>query len=75
MLKNERYIDLHLHTKFSDGERSLDETIDDAKKAGLSAIAITDHNNLAIHSTIYTDSLEVIPGSEFSTTYKYGAGK
>ena len=75
MLKNERYIDLHLHTKFSDGERSLDETIDDAKKAGLSAIAITDHNNLAIHSTIYTYSLEAIPGSEFSTTYKYGAGK
>lgn len=73
MIRNERYIDLHLHTKFSDGERTLDETIADAKNAGLSAIAITDHNT--IPSLIHADHLEVIPGAEFSTTYQYATEK
>lgn len=75
MMRNDRYIDLHLHTKFSDGELSLDEMIDEAKSAGLSAIAITDHNTFGINSKIQLDNLEVIPGAEFSTTYQYGAGK
>lgn len=75
MKGTERYIDLHLHTKFSDGERSLEETIGDAEKAGLSTIAITDHNCFAIDSPIRIRGMEVIPGAEFSTTYHYGDGK
>ena len=75
MENKERYIDLHVHTKFSDGERSLEETVTDAKQAGLSAIAITDHNYVAITQSKWDDGLEIIPGVEFSTTYHYGQGK
>lgn len=75
MKEQKRYIDLHLHTKFSDGERSLEETIADAEEAGLSAIAITDHNCFAIESPIKRNNLEVIPGAEFSTTYLHGEGE
>lgn len=75
MNETERYIDLHLHTKFSDGERSLEETVADAEKAGLSTIAITDHNCFAIHYPLRIGGMEVIPGAEFSTTYHYGDGK
>lgn len=70
--KTERYIDLHLHTKFSDGECSLEEMIADARNTGLSAIAITDHNCFAINEPLRDDGLEVIPGAEFSTIYKHG---
>ena len=69
------YIDLHIHTKYSDGERSLEETICDAKRAGLSAIAITDHNYFAVELPVMDDDLEIIPGAEFSTTYYYGDGQ
>lgn len=36
--------DLHLHTHFSDGVHSVDEIFEKAKEAGLTTIAITDHN-------------------------------
>lgn len=75
MTKKGGYIDLHVHTKCSDGERSLQETIEDAKKAGLSAIAITDHNGFTVEKMIREDELEIIPGVEFSTTYSYGKGQ
>ena len=75
MTKKERYIDLHVHTSCSDGERSLKETIEDAKKAGLSAVAITDHNGFTVEQTIRDEDLEIIPGVEFSTTYLYGENR
>ncbi len=75
MKKSEAYIDLHLHTKNSDGECSLDETIQAAKEAGLSAIAITDHNRVTLRSPEKHDGLLVIPGAEFSTTYLHGEGE
>ena len=36
--------DLHIHTYFSDSTSSPQEVVDDALKAGLSCIAITDHD-------------------------------
>jgi len=64
--------DLHLHTTFSDGALSPHELIDRARQAGLTTIAITDHDHtgaideaveLGVHAGI-----EVIPGVELSTT-------
>ncbi len=37
-------IDLHCHTKYSDGSDSIEEVIAKAKESGLTQLAITDHN-------------------------------
>lgn len=68
-------IDLHLHTTCSDGTRTMAEMIQDAKAFGLTAIAITDHNQFALCDPIRVDELEVIPGAEFSTFYRINSGR
>jgi len=70
------WVDLHVHTSFSDGTLSPEEVIREAKAKGLSALAITDHDTL--------DGLEeakragelcgvmVIPGVEISVDLEDG---
>ncbi len=41
------YIDLHVHSNASDGTMTPEEVVDCATKAGLSAIALTDHDTTA----------------------------
>ncbi len=74
-MESRKYIDLHLHTTCSDGERTPEEMIHDTNEAGLSAIALTDHNCFAIRRTKMVGSLEVIPGAEFSSYYHCENGK
>ena len=38
------YADLHVHTAYSDGIHSIEETIKLAKEKGIKVIAITDHD-------------------------------
>ncbi|MEW5758443.1 MAG: PHP domain-containing protein [Candidatus Omnitrophota bacterium] len=64
-----KYADLHLHTNFSDGSSSVKDLIENAKKAGLSCISITDHDTVkgvlsAIES--FSDTIEIIPGIELT---------
>ena len=63
--------DLHIHTYFSDSTSSPQEVVDDALKAGLSCIAITDHDIVeGVNPTIEAakpHALEVIPGIELSS--------
>jgi predicted metal-dependent phosphoesterase TrpH len=40
----DRYVDLHLHTTWSDGRWEPRRVVDEAAKRGLAAIAITDHD-------------------------------
>lgn len=68
-------IDLHIHTTCSDGTRTLEETIRDAKEFGLTHIAITDHNHFAIKEPVNFHGLEIIPGAEFSASYLATTGK
>lgn len=42
----ERWADLHLHTRWSDGTLDLAQVVARAKATGLSAIAITDHDTI-----------------------------
>lgn len=68
-------VDLHIHTTCSDGTRTVEETVLDAKEAGLAHIAITDHNQFAIIEPMMLQELEIIPGAEFSTAYETEEGR
>ncbi|MBQ7373556.1 MAG: PHP domain-containing protein [Clostridia bacterium] len=66
--------DLHTHSCFSDGTFTPTELVEQAKKVGLSAIALTDHNNLGgvaeFLAHAKTLGIEGVAGVEFSTDYK-----
>ena len=63
--------DLHCHSKLSDGSTSLEDIVFYAKRAGLDALAITDHDTLAGASRAQVlgkrYGITVIPGVEIST--------
>lgn len=67
----ELYVDLHVHTTASDGTCTPAEVIDLAKRAGLAAIAITDHDTLsgALEGVKLAEDMgfEVIGGVELSS--------
>ncbi len=65
-------IDMHVHTKASDGILSPKEAVEWAFRNGLKGISITDHDTVdGIEEACLTaaeyDSFHVIPGIEFST--------
>lgn len=66
--------DLHCHTKLSDGSLGIEDLITLAKKRGVEAIAITDHDCLAatVRGKIIGQraGVQVIPGVELSATDK-----
>lgn len=68
-------VDLHIHTTRSDGTRTVEETVADAKRAGLHTIALTDHNQFALTEPECHGELSLIPGAEFSTAYRTEAGR
>lgn len=62
-----RWADLHLHTRWSDGTLDLDGVVKRAAGAGLSAIAITDHDTISPELSApvaWVDGIEVICGVE-----------
>ncbi len=63
--------DLHCHTKISDGSLGIEELLTIAKRRGLSAVAITDHDNTvgATRAVVIGKrmGIRVIHGVEFST--------
>lgn len=67
-------IDLHVHSNASDGSLTPSEVADEAIHAGLSAIALTDHDTVdgICEIMTYTSEkpLEVIPGIELSCYYQ-----
>lgn len=68
--------DLHCHTKLSDGSVSIEELIALGKGAGLTAIAVTDHDTLAgaMRGKMLGErsGIQVIPGAEFSCRDEQG---
>ena len=56
---------IHIHSTHSDGSGTIEEIAHAAKRAGLSWIIITDHNNLSGIEGIY-DGVSVIIGEEIS---------
>jgi predicted metal-dependent phosphoesterase TrpH len=70
----ERTADLHLHTRFSDGTETPERVVELAKQAGLSVIAITDHDNTdaLARSKVAADrhGLELLTGIEMSASFE-----
>ena len=67
-------IDLHTHTKFSDGTYELKELLAEADRQNINVIAITDHDTVKAFE--YLDKIshkyrvKVIKGIELTTVYR-----
>lgn len=68
------FIDLHTHSRFSDGTLSPTELVKLAKEIGLDAIALTDHNTVAGDAEFLSAgkkyNVNTIAGIELSTEYE-----
>jgi len=66
-------IDLHMHTTASDGRSRPVELIDEAAAAGLTTIAVTDHDTLAalpdVADAARARGIETIPGIEITAVH------
>lgn len=75
---DQRIIDLHVHSTESDGTLTPVELIAAAKEAGLSAIALTDHDTCSgikkAAEAAENAGIELVPGIELSTAYTFPNG-
>lgn len=73
----ERAVDLHAHTRFSDGELSPDELVARAAAAGVRVLAVTDHDTLAglaeAQQAADARAITLIPGMEVSARLPLGS--
>lgn len=67
------FVDLHLHTRHSDGSDTPEEVVARAVEAGAAAIALTDHDTVAGvsagHAAATRAGLGFLAGTEVSTYY------
>lgn len=73
-MKKKLYIDLHIHSNYSDGALSPKEIFEEAKSLNLKMISITDHdtpNDLEILQSLVDedDSIIYVPGIEISSYF------
>ena len=70
-------VDLHLHSTASDGGDEPAELVAAAARAGLTTIAVTDHDNLdgiaEARQAADEHDIELIPGSELSVEWPHGS--
>lgn len=66
------YIDLHMHTNYSDGVCTPEELLENVRKSGVVAFSVTDHDTLEGYRTIKTlmtdNDPDLIPGVELSVS-------
>lgn len=69
-------IDLHLHTKYSDGRDSVIELLQELKRNKINVISITDHDTAEAYDEIESLDInkyftgEIITGMEMTTSFK-----
>src|SRR5215470_14019713 len=65
--------DLHVHTTHSDGTYTPAEVVELARRSGLAAVAVTDHDTLdgvaPARAAAAGTSVEVVPGVEISADH------
>ena len=75
LTQNGSYIDLHIHSTYSDGLLTPKEIFDVARKRGLKAISITDHDTVAATATAFQlgkdAGVEFVPGIEMSVAHAH----
>ena len=67
---SEKYIDLHVHTNYSDGFDSIEEVLKKAKENNVGVISLTEHYNISSYKLaceIAGEDIEIIPGIEIGT--------
>lgn len=68
-----KFIDLHTHTRYSDGTATVEQTLTLAESLGLSLLAVTDHNTANAYDELmqkrHLFSGKILPGVEFSTIF------
>ncbi|MHB1423426.1 MAG: PHP domain-containing protein [Gemmataceae bacterium] len=67
-------VDLHVHTTHSDGSYTPAQVVDLARRAGLAALAVTDHDTLggvpAAREAAAGSGVEIVAGVEISAEYR-----
>ena len=69
-------IDMHIHTKYSDGTYTVKEVLEKAEELGLKYISITDHDNCKAYNELNTLNIKdyysgnIIQGIELKCLYK-----
>ena len=68
------FVDLHMHTYFSDGTQSPEEVVTAAKANGLSVISVCDHNTVAAYARLIpacaAEGIELVRGAEIDVYWK-----
>jgi predicted metal-dependent phosphoesterase TrpH len=66
--------DLHVHTTYSDGTYTPDEVVDLARRGGLAALAVTDHDTLAgvapTQAAAVGTGVEIVPAAEITAEHQ-----
>ncbi len=68
-------IDIHSHTKYSDGSSSVEEVLQEATRLGLTLLSITDHNTVEAYRDLSKPEVrqlfpgKILSGVEITTTY------
>lgn len=74
MSREEQFVDLHIHSKYSDGTDSIEDICQKAVENNVKIIAVTDHNGLAgtrkALEIAAKYGLEAIQGVEIDSTYE-----
>ena len=74
-----KYIDLHVHTNYSDGFDSIEEVIQKAKENKVKILSLVEHYNISSYEKakkIAGNDIEIIPGIEIgSDMSSYQSGK
>ena len=74
-----KFIDLHVHTNYSDGFDSIEDVINQAKASKVKVLSLTEHYNISsynIAKKLAKDDIELIPGIEIGADMsEYGSKK
>lgn len=72
-MAGQTYVDLHIHTYFSDGTMSPEEVLIEAKKSGVGILAVTDHDKLegsiSLMELCVHEEILCIPGVEIDSLF------